>query len=256
MRTMYGALAPFYDALNGDLDYGKWAGFVEENFHRYFPSKVEAVLDLACGTGRMTEALCRRGYDMIGVDISPDMLSVARQSAEAAGMADRILYLCQDMCNFELYGTVEAVVCCLDSVNHITDRRDLSRCFHWVHNYLVPGGLFIFDVNTPYKFETIYGDNAYVLEDEGLLCAWQNRYRKSSRLCDFYISLFTENTDGTYTREDTHQRERMYTLPALKRLLAENRLEILSVSSDLAFGTPTATSERYYITARAVKEKL
>ena len=256
MKNMYGALAPFYDALNADLDYAKWADFIEENFRRYFPGKVDAVLDLACGTGRMTEELASRGYDMIGVDLSPDMLAYARQSAEENGLSDRILYLCQNMCEFELYGTVEAVVCCLDSVNHITDRGALSRCFHWVHNYLVPGGLFIFDVNTPYKFEEVYGNNAYVLEDEGVLCAWQNCYRKKSKLCDFYVSVFTEREDGVYEREDTRQTERLYTLPALKKLLSENGLALLSVSADTDFSPLGEKDERYYITARAVKEDL
>ena len=256
MKNMYSALAPFYDMLNGELDYGAWADFLEENFRRYCPEKVTSVLDLACGTGRMTAELCRRGYDMIGVDRSPDMLSVARQNAEKTGMTDRILYLCQDMCDFELYGTVEAVVCCLDSVNHVLDRRDLSRCFHWVHNYLVPDGLFIFDVNTPYKFENVYADNAYVLEDEGVLCAWQNHYRKGSRLCDFYISLFTENTNGSYEREDTRQTERVYTLRSLEKLLSESGLALLSVVSDFAFTPVNEKTERYYITARAVKEKI
>ena len=254
MKDLYGALAPFYDAFNGDLDYGKWADFIEESFHRYFPGKVESVLDLACGTGRMTEELCRRGYDMIGVDISPEMLAMARASAEKQGMTDRILYLCQDMCEFELYGTVEAVVCCLDAVNHVTDRAALSRCFHWVHNYLVPNGLFLFDVNSPYKFREIYGDRAYVLEDDGVLCAWQNHFSERTKLCDFYISLFEETTNGLYERTDTARRERLYTIPALSRLLKENGLELLCVCPDFSFGNIQETSERYYIAARAKKE--
>ena len=253
-KDLYEALAPFYDAFNGDLDYGKWADFIEETFRRYFPGKVESVLDLACGTGRMTEELCRRGYDMIGVDLSSEMLSVARASAEKKGMADRILYLCQDMCEFELYGTVEAVVCCLDAVNHVTDRASLSRCFHWVHNYLVPNGLFLFDVNSPYKFREVYGDRAYVLEDDGVLCAWQNQFSERSKTCDFYISLFSENEDGLYERTDTVRRERLYTIPALSRLLKENGLELLYICPDFSFGNIKETDERYYIAARAIKE--
>ncbi|MBQ8175162.1 MAG: class I SAM-dependent methyltransferase [Clostridia bacterium] len=254
MKELYQALAPFYDAFNGDLDYQKWADFIEESFHRYYPEKVESVLDLACGTGRMTEELCRRGYDMIGVDISPDMLSVARDSAEKKGMAERILYLCQDMCDFELYGTVEAVVCCLDAVNHVTDRTALSRCFHWVHNYLVPNGIFLFDVNSPYKFREIYGDRAYVLEDDGVLCAWQNHFSERTRLCDFYISLFSEKEDGNYERTDTVRTERMYTITALTRLLKENGFELLYICSDFSFENAKETDERYYVAARAVKE--
>jgi cyclopropane fatty-acyl-phospholipid synthase-like methyltransferase len=182
------------------------------------------------------------------------MLSVARASAEKKGMADRILYLCQDMCEFELYGTVEAVVCCLDAVNHVTDRASLSRCFHWVHNYLVPNGLFLFDVNSPYKFREVYGDRAYVLEDEGVLCAWQNQFSERSKTCDFYISLFSENEDGLYERTDTVRRERLYTIPALSRLLKENGLELLYICPDFSFGNIKETDERYYIAARAIKE--
>lgn len=255
MDNLYAALAPFYDALNRDVNYHAWASFAEDCFQKYFPGKVDAVLDLACGTGSMTLELARRGYDMIGVDVSPDMLAVARERAEEAGLSDRILYLCQDMCEFELYGTVEAVVCCLDAVNHVTDRAALSRCFHWVHNYLVPGGLFLFDVNTPYKFEHIYGDRAYVLEEDGVLCAWQNAYHPGTHTCDFYVSLFAEEENGLYARHDVHQRERMYTLLSLRRLLSENGLELVSVCGNFDFEEPRDDCERYYIVARAVKEK-
>ena len=254
MTELYKSLAPFYDAFNGHLDYEKWADFLEESFHRYFPGRVESVLDLACGTGRMTQELCRRGYDMIGVDISPEMLAEARAASEKHGMTDRILYLCQDMCDFELYGTVEAVVCCLDAVNHITDRADLSRCFHWVHNYLVPDGLFLFDVNSPYKFREIYGDRAYILEQEGVLCAWQNDFSEKTRLCHFDISLFLENEQGLYERTNTTEVERMYTISSLKRLLKENGFELLSICSGFSFENPKDTDERYYIAARAIKE--
>ncbi len=251
---LYQALAPFYDALNGELDYAAWADHMEQCFHQYYPAGVQAVLDLACGTGRMTEELCRRGYDMIGVDSAPEMLAVAHEKAEQAGMADRILYLCQDMCAFELYGTVEAVVCCLDSVNHVTDRQALSRCFHWVHNYLVPGGLFLFDVNTPAKFSRVYGEHDYVLEEDGVLCAWQNVYHPRTHLCDFYISLFEEGEDGRYDRQDVHQQERAYSMRTLRQLLAQNGLEVLALSGDI-FGAPaTEECERWHFVARAVKE--
>lgn len=254
MDNLYAALAPFYDALNKDIDYHSWGDFAEACFQKYFPGKVDAVLDLACGTGSMTLELAARGYDMVAVDASPDMLAVARERTEEAGLSDRILYLCQDMCEFELYGTVEAVVCCLDAVNHITDRAALSRCFHWVHNYLVPDGLFLFDVNTPFKFEQIYGNNAYLLEEDGVLCAWQNIYHPKARTCDFYISLFCEEEDGRYTRQDAHQRERMYTMRSLERLLAENGLELIFVSGNFDFEDPREDCQRYYIAARAIKE--
>ena len=125
-----------------------------------------------------------------------------------------------------------------------------------MHNYLNPNGLFLFDLNTPYKFENVYGDRAYLLEEGGVFCAWQNLYRKKSGLCDFYISLFTEEEDGRYRREDICRRERVYTLSTIKRLLRENGLELLFVAGDFDFSEPAPDSGRYYLAARAVKEDL
>ncbi len=256
MKDFYNALAPFYDILGEHPDYAAWADFYEECFRRYAPAPVESVLDLGCGTGSMTLELARRGYDMIGVDNAADMLAVARERAEREKISGRVLLLCQDMCEFELYGTVDAVVSTLDCINHVTDRKKLSRLFHWVHNYLNPNGLFLFDLNSPYKFENVYGDRAYLLEEDGVVCAWQNDYRKKSGLCDFYISLFTEEEDGRYAREDIQRRERVYTLAAIRRLLAENGLELLLVAGDFDFSAPREDTQRYYLAARAVKEEL
>ena len=254
----YDAIAGVYEKLNRELDYEAWADFLEACFARFLPKRPELVLDLACGTGRMTRTLGARGYDMIGVDGSAAMLS----EAYAAG-SEGILYLLQDMRSFELYGTVGAVVCCLDSVNYLLTEQDVGRVFALVHNYLDPDGLFLFDVNTPYKFETVYGNNAYVLEDElggedgeagrAVYCGWQNDYDPESGLCDFYLSLFEETEDGSYLRSDEHQQERRYSLETLWRLLRENGLEPLGVYADYAFGEPGETTERWYIAARAVR---
>ncbi len=256
MQDIYTLLAPFYDALNGEIDYAAWADFLEEDFKQYFPHGVREVLDLACGTGSMTLELARRGYDMVALDSSPEMLAVARARAEETGLDEDVLYLCQDMCDFELYGTVDAVVSCLDSINHITDRTALRRVFSLVHNYLVPNGLFLFDINSPYKFSEIYGQRDYVLEADGVVCAWQNDFRSQSGLCDFYITLFSEEADGRYVRRDAHRRERCYSLLTLRRLLRETGFELLSVVGDFAHGQIKDTTERYYITARAVKEEV
>ena len=148
----YHAIAGVYDRLNQELNYEAWADFFEQCFDRFLEEKPTLVLDLACGTGRMTRTLARRGYDMIGVDGSEDMLS----EAYAASEGEPILYLRQDMRSFELYGTVGAVVSCLDSINYLLTEDDLCKTFRLVHNYLDPDGLFIFDVNSPYKFENIY----------------------------------------------------------------------------------------------------
>ncbi len=253
---IYDIIAPIYDKINQEIDYGKWADFIEEIIGRnYKNGKPELVLDLGCGTGRMTLELARRGYDMTGVDYSVEMLDIARSEAEKARLSDRMLWLCQDICEFELYGTVDVTVSCLDTVNHLTSISDLRKCFSLVHNYLAPDGLFIFDVNGKYKFENIYADQVYVMEDENSFCTWQNFYDPDSKLCDFYITLFKEINDGTYKRFDEEQQEKMYTLRSLKGVLKESGFEFIGAYSDFGFNGATDDSERIYITAKCIKEQ-
>ena len=251
---MYDLIAPIYDKINGELDYAAWADFIEENIRRYNSDmKTELVLDLGCGTGRMTLELGRRGYDMTGVDLSPEMLDLARDAAEEAGLSDKMLWLLQDITDFELYGTVELAVSCLDTLNHLTDTADLRRCLSLVHNYLVPDGLFVFDINGKGKFENIYADNSYVMEEDGSVCVWQNSYNPKTRLCDFFITLFEEDEDGRYSRYDELQTERMYTIRTMKKMLTECGFEFIGAYSDFDFGEATDASERIYITARCKK---
>ncbi|MBO5305524.1 MAG: methyltransferase domain-containing protein [Clostridia bacterium] len=245
----YGAIADIYDKLNAEIDYAAWAEFAERNFDRYLKARPSLLLDLACGTGSMTVALSDRGYDMIGVDGSEEMLSVAYE--RSAGK--HILYLLQDMRRFELYGTVGAVTCCLDSLNYLTEDGDLAECFSTVHNYLEPDGLFLFDVNTPYKFEKVYGSNSYILEDEGAYCGWQNEYDEGSGLCRFYLSVFREDEDGRYFREDEEQCERCYSMEQIRAALLETGFELLSVSAGFDFSEPTEQTERWYFAARCKK---
>ena len=259
----YDAISAVYDLLNADIDYVKWADFVEAAFKRFSAAKPEIVLDLACGTGRMTLEMASRGYDMIGVDGSEDMLSRAYENMYERGLVS-VLFLNQDMRCFELYGTVGATLCCLDSVNYLLSGYDLHSCFACVHNYLDPDGLFLFDVNTPYKFKHVYGDNAYVLENElelgdgeyaAVYCGWQNKYDEKSGNCDFYLSLFEELEDGAYRRSDEHQREHCFSLDELKGALKSSGFEFLGCYSDFDFTDVANDPEahRWYIAARCKK---
>ena len=220
---IYDLLAPMYDSINGEISYSEWADFYEKIVARdYRPGKPELILDLGCGTGKMTIELARRGYDMTGIDFSTEMLDIARGEAERAGLADRMLWLCQDMTEFELYGTVDVTVSCLDCINHLTTPKSLESCFALVHNYLIPDGLFIFDINGKHKFETVYGENSYVFEEGGNVCVWQNSYSERSKICDFYITVFEEGKDGRYTRYDDFQREKMYTIKNIRIALQKS----------------------------------
>ena len=250
---IYDLLAPFYDKINSDIDYSAWADFIEKTVKAECRERPELVLDLGCGTGRMTLELAARGYDMTGVDYSVEMLDRARDAAMENGFGSEILWLCQNMCDFELYGTVDLAVSCLDCINHITDRRDLLRCLSLVHNYLIPDGIFIFDVNGKHKFETVYSDNSYVMEEDGAFCVWQNYYNEKSKLCDFYITLFCETEDGLFERYDEEQRERMYTLRQLRKMLFDTGFEFIGAYSDFNFTDASDADDRIYIVARCKK---
>ncbi len=258
----YRAIARVYDRLNDEIDYHAWADFIEGCFDRFLTQRPTLVLDLACGTGSMALELAARGYDVIGIDGSADMLSEAY--LRNAGRYN-ILWLEQDMRSFELYGTVGAVTCCLDSLNYLLKNEELCSSFRLVWNYLDPGGLFLFDMNTPHKFETTYGDNAYVLEDvlpgdaelsvpeAAVYCGWQNHYDAQSRICRFELSLFEESADGTYRRHDEVQEERCYEMDEILQALAAANLELLAVWGDDRKGEPTPTTGRWHFAARAIK---
>ena len=248
---IYDLLAPFYDAINAEIDYEKWADFIEKILNKECKCRPELVLDLGCGTGKMTLELARRGYDMTGIDYSPEMLDIARSIADEEG--HDILWLCQDMREFELYGTVDAAVCCLDCINHLEDEEDLDKCFKLVHNYLIPDGIFIFDINAKYKFENVYADNTFSMEEDGGVCIWENYYDSDSKLCDFYITLFKECADGRYERYDEEQSERMYTLEDIKASLERCNLEFISAYGDLDFAEGNDDCERIYIVAKCRK---
>ncbi|MBE6725283.1 MAG: class I SAM-dependent methyltransferase [Ruminococcaceae bacterium] len=244
----YGALAPVYDRLNRDVDYSAWADYMETCFRLYMEKKPELVLDLACGTGAMTFELARRGYDMTAVDISEEMLAEAEAKARALGIRD-ILFLQGDMTDFELYGTVQAVVCTLDGVNHLTSREELDACLALVSNYLEPGGVFLFDLNTPAKFRTVYADRDYILEDDGAVCCWRNRLNKKGDAVDFFLTVFEEQENGLWKRTDDVTRERAWGLRAIRNALERAGLDLLSVSSDYQMTPPDERTERWYIAA-------
>ena len=244
----YSVLASCYDELMADVDYEGWADFYEEAFARYAKEKPHLLLDLGCGTGRITSILASRGYDMIGIDRSAEMLCRANARAEKNGQ--KILYLEQDMRSFDLYGTVDAVVCSLDCLNYLTKPEDLNACLACVHTFLAPGGLFLFDVNTPWKFKNVFGNESYILENETLYLGWQNFYRESTGICHFYLTFFRETECGLWERVEEAQTERAYTDRVLSAKLEKNGFEVVGIFSDLSFKEAGKTDERHYFVCR------
>jgi len=250
MSIPYASLAAYYDALNAEVDYKAWAAQIDRRMRELGVPAGSLVLDLGCGTGNMTMPLAGLGWDMIGIDRSPEMLGEARDKASAAGLD--VLLLCQDMSEIELYGTVRATVCCLDCLNYLTDAARLAECFRLVRLYTEPGGLFIFDVNTPYKFKNTYADRTYVLEDERVFCVWENDYNEKSNICEFVLTFFVMDEDGRYERLEEVQRERCYSRRTLERLLKKAGFEILEVASDAAGQAVAEDTERWHFICLAV----
>lgn len=250
MNPQYSSLASYYDKLNAHIDYEQWADFLVARFREGGIPSGSLVLDLACGTGNITLPLLKRGYDMIAIDVSPEMLDCGRKKPDG----DKVLWLCQDMRFFELYGTVAAVVCCLDSINYITGKQGLKKCFSLVHNYLDPNGLFIFDVNSPYKFKNVYGENQYVMEAPGVYCGWKNHFDRKTGLCDFELSLFAEDLNtGLYRRYDELQRERCWRTDTLSNLLNDSGFHIISISDGFQMNPVGDETERIFFICRAEK---
>lgn len=241
---MYNRFAYLYDELINDVDYKKWVDYYFKIFNR-FGLNPRLGLDLGCGTGNMTTELSARGVEMTGVDLSEDMLAVAREKSENMD----ILYLNQDMRSFELYGTVDFIVSGLDCMNYITDKRDLLKVMRLVNNYLDPGGLFIFDINTRHKLENIIGNNTFVLENDDVFCTWQNEYDKGRKVCDFYLTFFC-GENGVYERFDEQHTERAYEISEITAIIEKAGMRVLNVYDDLSFNAPGKNSERVFFVAQ------
>ncbi|MEG1742491.1 MAG: class I SAM-dependent methyltransferase, partial [Acetivibrio sp.] len=189
----YTSFARVYDTFMDNIPYEEWADYLQEILKR---EKVEngLVLDLGCGTGTLTEILASRGFDMIGVDNSVDMLEIAMEKKEQSGQD--ILYLLQDMRTFELYGTVGAVVSICDSLNYILEETELEQVFRLVNNYLDPGGVFIFDFNTVYKYKEILGEQTIAENREECSFIWDNYYSETEQINEYELKLFLLEKDA------------------------------------------------------------
>ena len=240
----YSNFAKYYDILTIDVNYQARAEYIDNLFEQN-QLKPEIVLDLACGTGSMSIELDKLGYEVIGVDSSIDMLSIAKEKAVDA----EILFLCQKMENFDLYGTVNAVVCNLDSINHLSNIKKVEQCFNRVSLFLEKGGLFIFDINTPYKIKNILGNNTFIYDYPEVYCIWQNSYSEKMKKIEFDLTFFEKNAMH-YERFDEHFSEKEYSINSLTNILNKTGMEVLSIYNELTFDTITDESKRAVFVAR------
>ena len=240
MGSGYTELPAFYDFLGEHPDYGEYADCILGAYREMGAKESGLVLDLACGTGKLTLELLRRGADVIGTDLSPEMLAMAQKNCARKGFSP--LLLLQDMRELDLYGTVDVAGCATNSLNYLQNGEELRTVFSKVQNFLTPGGLFFFDINSLYKFEKLYGDNTYVFEGNGGYCVWQNRYKKSKKQCDFLLTIFKAEKDGLYSRHEEEQRQCYFSPASLEKTLKETGFELIFKGRDYR-GSPSQEKE-------------
>ena len=243
----YEFLAGCYDRFTADVDYPRWADYIEKHFARS-ALPIRTVLDLACGTGSLTAELARRGYEMIGADRSEEMLAVAAEKCRGAGETEPI-FLHQAMEELDLYGTIDACVCCLDSVNYVTRPRTLARAFRRVHTFLMPGGLFLFDVNTPDKLRGLDGQ-VFLDEDADAYCVWRADYSPRRRICTYGMDLFFRETDRLWRREEEVHEEYAYEPAELEDMLRGAGFRHIRQYGELKLRAPAPGEGRIFFAAR------
>ena len=256
----YTSFAQVYDLFMDNVPYDKWCNWICDYLRK---EKVEdgLILDLGCGTGKLTRLMAKEGYDMIGIDMSYDMLDIAREQEmlaqmevmdqmEAMDQGREILYLQQDMREFELYGTVRAIYSSCDCINYLMEEEDVEAVFRLANNYLDPEGLFIFDVNTPYKYEKLLGDNTFAEDREESSFIWNNFYDKEEGVNQYDLSIFVREEDGRFQRfRETHY-QRSYSLETLKTLIERSGMEFVAAFDAYSYEPVREDSEKITIVAR------
>ena len=245
----YTSFARVYDTFMDNIPYEEWCEYLT-GLMREYGVRDGLVLDLGCGTGNMTELLAKAGYDMIGADNAEEMLEIAMEKRDKSG--HDILYLLQDMREFELYGTVRAVISVCDSVNYITEPEELQEVFRLVNNYLDPQGIFIFDFNTEYKYREVLGNQVIAEDRDECSFIWENYYNHTSMINEYELTLFVrdEEQPQLYRKYQEEHFQRAYTLEQIRHMLTEAGLEYVTAYDDYTKESPHDRSERICVVAR------
>lgn len=247
----YTGFAEVYDTFMDNVPYEEWAQFLI-SYLKELNIDDGIICELGCGTGKITEKLSIAGYDMIGIDSSEEMLNIAHEKRERDG---DILYLCQDMREMELYGTVKAVISCCDSMNYLLEEEDLLTTFSLVNNYLDPGGYFIFDMNSEHKYKDLLGDRTISENREDCSFIWENYYDTEDKINEYDLTLFIKEQDDLFRRYEEIHYQRSYKIEEVVELLEESGLEFVTVLDGYTKNEPTAKSERLLFVARETEKK-
>lgn len=255
-NNMYEHFAHMYDEFMQNIPAEEWAGYAEQLWQKHGLDP-KLVLDLCCGTGSLALELSSRGYDMIGVDSSPEMLQVARDKALEEGREEEILFLLQDMREFELYGTVDSILCTCDSLNYLLEEDDVRQVFKLAENYLDQGGLFLFDLNTEYKYRELLGDGTFADTAEDAAFIWENYYYEEEKINEYQVTFFEEDPSmpGTYRRSEETHYQRAYSVEEITGWLEEAHFTVEGVYDAFTLEAPGPWSERITFVAREQREK-
>ena len=247
----YITLAECYDDFTEDVKYIKWADYLTGLFEKFGDGgEMKEILDLACGTGSLSFILAERGYEVIGTDASEEMLAVAQSKiTDTKGIPP--MFLCQRMEELDLYGTVDAAVCCLDSLNYLTEKEALETAFSRLKFFVRPGGLFIFDVNTHDKFSFLDGQS-FVRENDDYFCAWTAEYDEEEKLCSFYYDIFRETEDGLWERSFEEHTERAHSRAEIASALKASSFELVAEFGELSENPPEDGEQRIFYVARRI----
>ena len=249
--SSYSVFARYYDSLTLNVNYPARADYLCDLFS-HFNHNTGITLDLACGTGSLTVELAKRGLDIYGIDGSMSMLTVAQQKAAANNL--NILFLCQQMQHIDLYGTVDTVICALDSINHLTSEKDVLSAFQRVSLFLNEGGYFVFDVNTTYKHKHILANNTFVYDTDDVYCVWQNTYESKNNRVGISLDFFARDGE-VYHRSSEHFFERAYSTDQLVSMLNQVGMELVHLYDDMSFSEPNDNSERLVFVTQKIKTK-
>ncbi len=256
----YTDFASVYDTFMDETPYEAWAEFLHNLIKEYGisepvcdDSEKNLVLDLGCGTGTLTELLYRKGYDMIGVDFSQEMLNIAMNKKEKSG--SDILYLCQDMRELDLYSTIGTVISACDSVNYLLEDEEVIETFRLINNYLYPGGVFIFDFNTVYKYEQVIGDTTIAENREACSFIWDNFYHEEECINEYDLTIFVKEENELFRKFTETHYQRGYTLDEMKMFIKKAGLQFVKAIDADTHKAPTEASERIYVIAREQGKK-